>query len=167
MLFKEIFGKTITDIYIKFSKEQEWLDVADCFIELNKGPLINIPFGPLEPASEIPIKILDPEAKSIFVGLSQIPPDHKNKWQRLKVKIKKIFRANPDDRIEHLLNRQIVDFIWFEDSDERGFLLLDNGRLITEILMAPHGTGHAGLHYYKSLKDLVERHGSNYKRFFH
>ena len=61
-------------------------------------------------------------------------------------------------------NLKIVDFIMFEDSDSAGFLELENGKIITETIMAPHGTGMAGLNIYENLKDFEDSCGTEYKR---
>ena len=45
MTINELFGKTITNIYATFGVEQEWLDTADCFIELDNSLVIAFPYG--------------------------------------------------------------------------------------------------------------------------
>lgn len=52
----------------------------------------------------------------------------------------------------------------FDDSDSVGFIELENGYIITEILMSPHGTGMAGLNYFDSLKTFEDSCGTEYKR---
>ena len=44
----------------------------------------------------------------------------------------------------------------FDDSDSVGFLELENGYIITETIISPHGTGAAGLNYYESLESFKE-----------
>ena len=51
----------------------------------------------------------------------------------------------------------------FEDSDV-GFIELENGYILTETIMSPHGTGMAGLNYYESLESFEESCGTDYKR---
>ena len=52
----------------------------------------------------------------------------------------------------------------FDDSDSAGFIELENGYIITETIMSPHGTGAAGLNYFESLENFEERCGTDYKR---
>ena len=58
----------------------------------------------------------------------------------------------------------IQDFLWYDDDSEKGFLLLSNGSLITEIMMSPHGTGLAGINYYKSVEELIKSKGDDLKK---
>lgn len=77
---------------------------------------------------------------------------------------KKVESLFLDERWKNLKNKVIIDFMHFEDSLDKGFLLLDNGYIITETTMAPHGTGLAGLNMYDSLEKIEERFGKDYKR---
>ena len=52
----------------------------------------------------------------------------------------------------------------FDDSDSVGFIELENGFIITETIMSPHGTGMAGLNYFESLESFEESCGTDYKR---
>jgi hypothetical protein len=63
-----------------------------------------------------------------------------------------------------VIGRQITNFIWYEDASFGGYFLLDNGSLITETRMSPHGTGLAGLNYYKNLKELTDQQGTQFKK---
>ena len=63
MLIKELFGKTITNFYAVFGKEQEWLDTADCYIQLNDKLIIGFPFGFND---EVWIRELDPNVEDLF-----------------------------------------------------------------------------------------------------
>ena len=49
-----------------------------------------------------------------------------------------------ENKLKHIKDRKIIDFLWYDDESEKGFILLDNGYLITETNFAPHGTGLAG-----------------------
>jgi len=73
---------------------------------------------------------------------------------------------------KHINNSQITDLLrgttivgllCYEDED-RVFIELDNGNIITEITIAPQGTGRAGLWVYDSLTALEENKGKEYTR---
>jgi hypothetical protein len=190
MLIEELFGKTITNIYATFGVEQEWLDSAECFIEIDNSLIIGFPYGFDKDAW---IKNIEPNAESIFKDLNDYPVYHVNKegksigeiadsYQKRKssilYKIKKaIFRQEiiikeyqphkieyKENKVKHILNSKISDFIWYDDESEKGLFLLENGYIITETTMSPCGTGLAGLNYYESLADLVESKGQGYLR---
>ncbi|MDJ1505044.1 hypothetical protein [Xanthocytophaga agilis] len=75
---QDLTGKTITNIYILFGMEDGWLDTAECFLEIEKEIIIEIPTGT---TGNTWIKELDPKAESIFKDLSDIPVYHVNKEQ--------------------------------------------------------------------------------------
>src|SRR6218665_727302 len=73
---------------------------------------------------------------------------------------------------KHINNSQITDLLrgttivgllCYEDED-RVFIELDNGNIITERTIAPQGTGRAGLWVYDSLTALEENKGKEYTR---
>ena len=76
MLIDELFGKTITNIYVHSGIQQEWLDTADCFIELDKNLIIAFPYGF---SVEVWVRELDPKAHTLFKDLSDSPVYHINK----------------------------------------------------------------------------------------
>lgn len=69
-----------------------------------------------------------------------------------------------DNEMKSFQNLKIIDFIMFEDYDSAGFLELENGKIITETLIVPHGTGMAGLNIFENIKDFEENCGTEYKR---
>lgn len=191
MLVDELFGKTITNIYAIFGEEQEWLDTADCFIELDNILVIGFPNGFND---EVWIRDIEPNAESVFKDLSDYPFYHVNKegktigeisdlckkrksniFNRLKRKIfgqEVIIKEYIPYKVEYkennaknIPNSKIIDLLWYEDEIRKGHFLLDNGYLITETTMSPHGIGMAGLNYYESLAHLVESKGHEYFRF--
>jgi hypothetical protein len=190
MLIDELFGKIITNIYANFGIEQEWLDTADCFIELDNTLVIAFPYGFSE---EVWVRELDPKASSLFKDLSDYPVYHVNKEgksigeiaaayqeqkQNIFNRIKKAFFGKEvvikeyqpykieyqENKVKYIQNSKISDFLWYEDESEKGFFLLDNGYIITETTMSPSGTGLAGLNYYESLAALAESKGQGYLR---
>ena len=48
---------------------------------------------------------------------------------------------------------------------ESTLFLLENGFIITETQVAPYGTGHVGLNYYDSIKQLVNSKGDGFIKF--
>jgi hypothetical protein len=188
MQIEEIIGKTVTNIYSMVSSEVGGLDTGECFIELDNKYLIDIPFGY---SDEIWLKELHKDAVSLFNDLSdysvyninqdnktvgEIDKNYKQKrlniFNRLSIfflgqdiLIKKNqpykvdYRENP---LKHIKEMKIVDFIWYTDDNDKGVFLLENGYLISETIVAPHGTGLAGLNYYESIKNLTESRGDKY-----
>lgn len=190
MLIKDILGKTITNIYLISGIEQEWLDTADCLIELDNALLIGIPSGH---SNEVWEREPDPAARSLFINLADIPSYHVNKegksikevadaYQKRKNsflgKIKKALFGEEklpkeyrpykveyrENKLKYIQQAKIADFLWYDEAGESGFFVLDNGYIITEKTMAPSGTGQAGLHYFESLESLEKAKGNDYKR---
>ena len=190
MTINELFGKTITNIYAIFGVEQEWLDTADCFIELDNSLVIAFPYGFSE---KVWVRELDTKATTLFKDLSDYPVYHVNQesksvgeiaatYQKQKRnifnRIKKVlfgqevvikeyqpykteYRKN---KAKYIQGSRISDFLWYDDQSEKGLFLLDNGYVITETTMSPSGTGLAGLNYYESLEDLAESKGNSFQR---
>lgn len=185
---KELIGKTITDIYEVQTVEIGGLDSSECFIRLDNDFLIDIPF---DGRQDLQTKTLAKNAVSLFADLSDLSVYHVNKdnkivgeiadnYQRKKRKLANKLRKflfgkdieindykpykveYKENKLKNIKDRKIIDFIWYSDDTEKGFLLLDNGYLITETTVAPHGTGLAGLNYFESLTDLTNRSGTGY-----
>ncbi len=189
MLIKNLVGKTITNIYAIIEPEHGGLDKGECFIELDNTIVIDIPWGNNE---DVYIKDLVPAAKSLFEDLSDIPLYHVNKENKsietiasdyqqqkrsLLGRMKKLFGQKvvikdylpykieyQENKLKYIQNRKIVDFLWYEDEIEKGFIELDNGFIITEITIANNGTGLVGLHYYEDHNSLVKQKGNNILR---
>jgi len=186
----DIIGKPITDILCKYGKEDEWL-TAKCFIELDHNIYIDIPYGQV--TGNLAVE-LDPEAKTIFGNLSDIPHYHVNKEGKSTAEVvethskrkrnflnrlrKVLFGYEPpikeykpyrveyhENKLKYIINRTLVDYLWEDGIAEKGFFELDNGHLISDQYIAPQGTGLAGLHCYDSLNSLKERKGDNLKRY--
>ncbi|MFM7015456.1 MAG: hypothetical protein ACKOX3_03915 [Bacteroidota bacterium] len=191
LLIDHVIGRTITDIRCKYGKENGWLDTAECFIELDQEFYIEIPYGKTK---DVIVGEPDQNAKSIFDNLSDIPEYHFNKEgksiaevidekkkrkQTIFNRLMKIIfnyetpnkEYNPykieyhENKLKYIVNRKIVDYLWDNDSTEKGFFELDNGYFISEQYMAPSGTGLAGLNYYDSLSNLQARKGNNLQRY--
>lgn len=139
MRTEEIIGKKITNIYSLVTMELGGLDTGECFLELDHQFIIDIPFGF---DGDICLKALNKNAISLFNGY------RKNKLNNLK-------------------DRTITDIIWYAEEMEmdKVLLLLDNGCVITETTIAPHGTGFAGLNYFENLEAVSERRGTGYLKF--
>ena len=186
MLIEELIGKTITNIYSIVEYESYGLDKGECFIELDNKIIIDIPFGE---SDDIWIKDLNPKAKSIFNDLSDYPFYHINKdkksikeiadnYQKQKLSIigrlKSFFGQEiiikeyqphkveyVENKLKYIQNRLIVDFLWYADEIEKGFIELDNGYIITETTISNNGTGLVGLNFYQTLDNLTKRNGNN------
>ncbi|MCB0648452.1 MAG: hypothetical protein KDC49_17395 [Saprospiraceae bacterium] len=166
------------------------LDEAEVSVLLDNGKIIGIPW---DFESEIIEKELRKDSESLFSDLSDIPgyhinPEGKSIQEVLDAKkkressffgrIKKAVGLGEgipkehivhkteysENKLKHLKNQKIVDFLIFENYDSVGFIELENGFIITETTMSPSGTGMAGLNYYESLESFEESCGTGYKR---
>ena len=187
---QKIIGQTITDILVWSKMEVGGLDEAEVFIQLENGNTIGIPWDFDSENIEREAKI---GSISLFSDLSDIKESSINLegkttqdileakkkreyslWGRIKKLIglgggipreyrihKTEYREN---KLKYLQNQRIVDFLMFDDSDSVGFLELQNGYIITEVIMSPHGTGAAGLNYYENLESFEENCGTDYRR---
>jgi hypothetical protein len=190
MKTQEIIGRIITDIFVWSKMEVGGLDEAEVSIQLDNGKMIGIPW---DFESENIEKEVRPDSESLFSDLNDIPmhsvnPEGKTIQGILDAKKKressflgrlknavglgegipkeyKVYKTQyRDNKLKFLKNQEIIDFLMFEDSDSVGFVELENGYIITETIMSPHGTGMAGLNYYESLQDFKESCGDEYKR---
>lgn len=190
--FEDILGRRITNIYCKYGKEQGWLDTAECFIELDKQLVTYIPWT-LSESRKLELLEVAQGAKSLFSDLSDIPVYYVNKEEKSIGEVRenhekrknqffhkllnKLLGFEPlireyrpykttylENKLKYIKDKKIVDFIWFEEEDFKGFFLLENGYLITDTTMAPHGTGMAGLNCFENIEKLMERRGTNYEK---
>jgi hypothetical protein len=67
ILMSEVIGKRITDICCKYGKQDDWLDTAECFIQLDHAFYIEIPYGYV---NNLSIVTPGAGAKTIFENLS-------------------------------------------------------------------------------------------------
>ena len=187
---QEILGRTISNIFVWSKMEVGGLDEVEVSIQLDNGKVIGIPWN-FE--SERIEKELRKDSESLFSDLSDIPEYHinlegksiqevldakKKRESSFFGRIKKVFGLDEgipkeyrvykteyrENKLKHLKNQKIKDFLMFDDSDSVGFIELENGFIITETRMSPHGTGMAGLNYYESLESFEESCGTDYKR---
>ena len=187
---QEILGRTISNIFVWSKMEVGGLDEVEVSIQLDNGKVIGIPWN-FE--SERIEKELRKDSESLFSDLSDIPEYHinlegksiqevldakKKRESSFFGRIKKVFGLDEgipkeyrvykteyrETKLKHLKNQKIKDFLMFDDSDSVGFIELENGFIITETRMSPHGTGMAGLNYYESLESFEESCGTDYKR---
>jgi hypothetical protein len=152
ILIEELFGKEITDIYAVYGTAQDWLDTAECYLELDTQLIIRIPYSS---DKEVWEEVLNLKARTIFA------PD-KSKLTINKV-IMWLLKQPKTEKPELIKNTKIVDFIWYDDSIDKGFILLSNGCLISETTMHPSGTGKAGINFYSSIEELIKIYGNDYK----
>ena len=187
---KDLIGRTITDILVWSKMEVGGLDEAKVFIKLENDTIVSIPwdfnssniktqltigaesvFNDLE---DIAVYLLNPEGKTVGEIIEEKRKRESSLFGRIRTALgiqegipreyrpyKTEFREN---MIKYLRNQRIKDFLMFENYDSVGFLELENGFIITEIIMAPHGTGKAGLNYYENLSVFEESFRREYKR---
>ena len=187
---KDIIGKTITDIFVRSKMEFGGLDEADVFIELENERIIAMPWdfesenreqrpgkdwkSIFSDMSDVPEFHINPERKTIAEILESqkkrassvlgrikkalgIPEGISGAYKPYKIQYKK-------NRLNHIKNKKIVDFLMFEGADSAVHIELENGYFITETKMSPHGTGMAGLNYFESLSAFEDSCGTNYTR---
>lgn len=189
MTTKNLIGKVITNIYQSIKMEYGGLDFGKCFIEIDSIIFFDMPFGPEDDELET---IVSADAESIFEDLSDIPFYHVNKegktireiadkykkqqssfagklWnlffdsEFLLLKEFKTYKVEfHQNKLKHIKNKKIIDFFWYDEEIEKGFLLLENGYIITETLCSPNGTGQAGLNIYDNIDELISIRGEDF-----
>ena len=144
----ELIGKEIIDILVTTQPYDEFprLWKADSYIVLQDGLIIGIPFY-LDKEEldneEVWIRELDNSAVSIY----------RRKWWQRKV-----------DTLNDLRGKRISDIIYYPENDEKALFELDNGKIITEVTVAPIGIA-VGLYVYDSIDHAEKRFGPDYLRF--
>ncbi len=188
MRIEELIHQKITNIYSSVKMEVGGIDSGECYLEIDNEMIIHIPFAFDDNLS---LKVLDKDATSLFADFSDYPVYYLNNetktageyvdnfqlrkptfFNRLRNKLfgheiakkdHQSFKVDyKENRLKNIKNRKIIDFLWYADESEKSFILLDNGYLITEINIAPHGTGLVGLHLYENLNDMINAKGKNY-----
>ncbi|MES2275817.1 MAG: hypothetical protein V4592_07335 [Bacteroidota bacterium] len=182
MLLTNLIGQTVTDIFIFVEPYNEWLEHSECYIELNAQQIIKLPVGGNYQVEE---PVLNSKAQSIFKDLSDNTIHYVNKegksiaelstsfhthnklfFNRVKKwfggeatlkEYKPYYTEEVENKLKYIVNRKIVDVLWYYDGPEFVYLELDNGYIITQNIMSPMGTGQAGLNYYVNIDALTER----------
>lgn len=144
MKLHELIGKRIIDILATTQPYDEFKDYglwkADCYIVLQNGLVLGIPFN--SENEEVWIRELDNSAVSYY----------QRTWRQKKV-----------DASDDLRGKQITDIIIYQDDTDRALLELNNGKIITEVNVAPVGIA-VGLYVYSSIKDVEKKFGQDYRR---
>lgn len=141
MKLEDLIGKEITDLLISYKTENYGFDEADCYLVLNKNLTVGLPFSIDD---EVWIRESDKIATSIFTTSIGNQKNAGITW---------------------LIGSKITDFIQFPEGDtDKAFVELSNGMIITEIPVAPNGTGLAGLAIFESIQKLEARFGDRYTR---
>lgn len=147
MLLKDIVGRKIKDILVSRKPQVHGLDEADGFIVLEDGLVIGFPFYA---DNEETVWIREPKsnAETIF-------------WRNNRL----FFWQKQDPKLDGIKGCKITGFLGYEDdSFYKAYIELSSGKLLTEVVMAPHGTGHAGIWIIDSIQQLEESRGKDYKR---
>jgi hypothetical protein len=143
----ELIGKEITDISVTTQQVDKFLGLwkADCYIVLQDGLIIGIPFNfdneELD-KEEVWIRALNNSAISYY----------RRKWWQRKV-----------DAFDDLRGKRISDIIYYPVSEDKALVELDNGKIITEVTVAPIGIA-VGLYVYNSIDQAEKRFGQDYLR---
>lgn len=187
---QELIGQQITDILVSSKMKFGWLDEAEVFIRLASGKIIGIPYDLDADEVEMTIK---KEVESLFKDLSDEPIYHVNPegktiaevvaareqrastfWGRVKATLGlgegipreyKPYKVEyQENKCKYLKGQRITDLLQFDPGEPKVVVELENGYLFTEVTMAPHGTGGAGLHLFSNIEELESRYGADYKR---
>ncbi|MDN3579632.1 hypothetical protein [Mucilaginibacter flavus] len=164
------------------------LDTAECFFELDSNIVIRLSID----NEVIPIEDLPFEAESLFANVLPHPVYHinKNKMTIAEIvkrqqkrrnsllgKIQSFFGYEPvpkeykpykieyvENKLKNIEGQKIIDYLHYPDEMENVLLLLENGYVVTEISIAPQGTGDAGLKYFESIDELALNMGDDFIR---
>jgi hypothetical protein len=99
---------------------------------------------PYNQTKELWVKDINYEAKSIFENLQSF-----------------------SKMMDSIHNRKIANFIWHNNKDQdKGYIELDNGCIISDRYMAPSGTGLAGLRFWESYENLLQIKEYDFIRVF-
>jgi hypothetical protein len=144
MKLTDIIGKELADIRVKVEYESYGIDEADTFIIFKDGLVIGVPWS-IDTDELVWQRDLDKESESIFKGKG-------------------------DTKLKSLKGKKVVGFLNYDDSEkgfieaEKVFIELEGETFITEITVAPNGTGLVGLWIFNSRKEIEQRYGTNYHR---
>ena len=168
---KELIEQKIMDIFVWSKMEPGGLDEAEVSIQLGDDSTVGIPWDFDCKDLKQPLK---KGAESLFTGerityskqlRPQDPKTVSTKKTLLHSMVGQLKRMLFPGSIHSLLKGQeIVDILLFHNADLPGCLELQNGCIITETFVSPHGTGRAGLNLYQNLSEFEETHGTGYKR---
>lgn len=129
-----LIDATIIGVYEKVTMDFGGNDEGEVFLKLDNGETIAFPIG-LSSEYFLADKNSIASAENIFDALFNISS-----------------------------STQIVDIIEFNEFSQETFIELRNGVLLSENILAPHGTGLAGLISFQDIQALEKRHGTNYSR---
>jgi hypothetical protein len=136
MRYTELTGRIITEVWEQVEMETGGLDRAACIVLLDGRIPIGFPY-----AWDDEIHVHDASA---------IPPG----FTPLRGNVRR-----------HIVGQTITGLIGFDEGGlfDKALLVLANGSLIGEINIAPNGTGHAGLWFFRSLAELELRAGTDHR----
>ena len=173
----DIIGRTVTNMHSLLTMDVDGVDIYESFIELDNSFIIGFPSSF---DNSVWLKELKQDATNLFADLSDFPDYYFDvvNFQRKRCSffygLRTLFGYDickdpevlkvewRENKLKYVKDRKIIDYIWFPEDYENGYVMLDNGYLITEVTVAPHGTGAAGLHLLENISDLRD---TEYFRF--
>jgi len=156
----DVIGQSIDEIWARFGSigENNWLDTADTWLVLSNGYIIRVPYCCYS----------NWYTDTIAYGAKCIERKSNTDKQPNLFRFARLFHR-PNPKKQQIVGSRIVA-IYSQASDEipeeSALLQLDDGRVITEILVAPHGTGAAGLHILNADEFTELKNKSDLQSFF-
>lgn len=168
MKVKDLIGKVILDIKSEIT-DYEYdgsipLEHSDSIIVLENEKFIRIPDKfDIELDDEVEIvDIISEKHQSLF---------NTNERNNVLSQLKNVFSKNENNKIidknkENIVNKVITGILVQGDDSatelDKCVLEIDNNYLISEIVIAPNGTGHTGIWIFTSKTDLYRKFGDNF-----
>lgn len=178
---QEIIGKSVTAVYSVIEAVENDMESARVFIELDHNLTIEIPAAG---AAHVAVVSPPENADNLFDNLDDFPVfylDENAPQKTAESNFRKIFRRVgsiffitmgdgseignykvewEENKLKHVKGQRINDLLFYPGTDEKAFLLLENGYLVSETARAPKSSGLAGLNIYDSLNDLKTQKGN-------
>ena len=149
MRARDLIGCRINDVRVAMLWDVDGLDHAEAWVVLDNGNIVSVPyaFGDVLQIHEFPTN-----SESIF---PQAPPTSHGVRRERGQWLAYTEPASFDVSI--MRGQKIVNLIRVPDSAANAYIMLENGALFTHHLVAPHGTGTAGVEWEPNMDDLQSR----------
>ncbi|AEV99310.1 hypothetical protein A4D02_32430 [Niastella koreensis] len=148
--------------------------------EVYPGELSDKAVSLFKDLSDIAFYHLDKDGKPIPETKKEVTVVTYSFWQRVQnfllygekpVAMRKIIKKIQSYKADYIENKckyikdsTITDVLFF-GTNEKAWIELDNGYLITEVCAGMNGTGRVGVHIHKNLVQLIKDKGWNFIRF--